>query len=457
MPRKRDHRGVSVGTVAMLCITCVVVVAFSLILNRLSGSTDVHIDTDKVLQALSLGDILPELSLNDIPISTPQATAVSPDQTIDPGSTTTAALQQAVQATPTATLAPTPTPGGNVTLTFGGSVIVDTDLRQANYYSESKKYDFTELLALVKDDVSADFSMVTLENTTDGDSKLSDNNTTADVFPMLTAANIDAVALGYRQIYDLGISGLTATVSDAQQQGLMTLGAYADEASADVSRHIMTLNGVKVAVLHYTDVLSDKGAKAMKKDANSYAVPLDAVSNGADAILTDISAVRNQGAQVVIVSLSWGSVGKTSPTSKQIAFAQQLADAGVDAIIGTGSKVVQPAVWLTGKLADGTTKQVLCAYSLGSLINSSRTNANVAGMLLHLSISYDGQRVSIDEASYTPTYIWRFKQDGRYYYRVVASNHPAPDGMETSQQESMARALQNVQKYLGTDTALTLR
>lgn len=455
MPRERAHRGVSVGTVAMLCITCVVVIAFSLVLNRLNGSNHIHIDTDKVLQALSLEELLPELSLNEIPISTPQATTVLPSQTVRPESPQTAAPLQTVQALPTAT--PTPPPGGSITMTFSGSIIVDTDLRQANYYSESKKYDFTELLALVKDDISADFSMVMLENTMDGASKLSDNNTTADVLPMLTGANVGAVALGYRQAYDLGFSGLNATVSAAQQQGLMTLGAYADEASADVSQRLMTLNGIKVAVLHYTDVLSDKGAKTMKKDGNSFAVALDAVNDGADAILTDISAVRAQGAQVVIVSLNWGSTGKTAPTSKQTAFAQQLANAGVDAIIGTGSKVIQPAVWLTGNLTDGTTKQVLCAYSLGSLLNSSRTNANVAGMLLHLHISYDGQHITLDEASYTPTYIWRYKQDGRYYYRVVPSNQPAPGGMENSQQESMARALQNVQKYLGEDSPLLLR
>lgn len=455
MPRERAHRGVSVGTVAMLCITCVVVVAFSLVLNKLNGSNYIHIDTDKVLQALSLGDLLPELSLNEIPISTPQATTALPSQTVSPESPQTAAPIQTVQALPTAT--PTPPPGDSITMTFSGSIIVDTELRQANYYSESKKYDFTELLTLVKDDISADFSMVTLENTTDGASKLSDNNTTADVLPMLTGANVGAVALGYRQAYDLGFSGLNATVSAAQQQGLMTLGAYADEASADVSQRMMTLNGIKVAVLHYTDVLSDKGTRTMKKDGNSFAVALDAVNDGADAIQTDISAVRAQGAQVVIVSLSWGSTGKTAPTSKQTAFAQQLANAGVDAIIGTGSKVIQPSVWLTGNLADGTTKQVLCVYSLGSLLNSSRTNANVAGMLLHLHISYDGQHVTLDEASYTPTYIWRYKQDGRYYYRVVPSNQPAPGGMENNQQESMARALQNVQKYLGEDSPLRLR
>ena len=79
-------------------------------------------------------------------------------------------------------------------------------------------------------------------------------------------------------------------------------------------------------------------------------------------------------------------------------------------------------------------------------------------MLLRLTISVDGQgRASIDEAAYVPTYIWRYKQDGRYYYRVVASDRPAPDGMGDDQTKSKDRALATVQKYLGQDTPLTLR
>lgn len=452
MARKhRKRQGISLGTIAMLMITCMVVAGFALVLPRLNGATNVRIDTGKVLEALSLPELLPELSLSEIPIS---GTGTAEEPTEQP-LTTMPAMAETPQPTATQQPAPTPVAGGSLTMTFGGSVCVDTELRQANYYSESKKYDFSDILALLKDDIAADFAMVTLENTTAAAFKLSDSNTAPDVLPMLAAAGFDTVALGYRQAYDLGLDGVTATLAAARQQGLNTLGTYADAASAQPQ--VMTLGGLKVAVLHYADVLSDKGAKAMKKDGNTFAVTLDAVSDGADAILADIASVRAQGAQVVIVSLSWGSAGKTAHTSKQTAFAQQLADAGVDAIIGSGSRVVQPTVWLTGNLADGSTKQVLCAYSLGSLLNSSRTNANVAGMLLHLRISTDGQQVTLDEVTYTPTYIWRYKLDGRYYYRVVGSNHPVPGGMESSQQESMARALQNVQKYLGADCPLALR
>lgn len=465
MARQRKHRGVSLGTVVMLVVTAVVVLGFALILPKLASNTDVVIDTGKVLQALSLGDHLPELNLSPIPITTEQHTSTkqpaaaettapgTPEPTVAP-----AIFAPVATVVPTAAPTATPVPGGSFTATFGGSVIVSSELRQEHYYSEAKKYDFSDILVLLKDEMAADISMVTLENVILPDVKLSDTNTTSDVLPMLATSNVNLVALGYRNAYDHGAAGVASTVAAVNKAGMDTVGAYVDQASAAMDAHIHDVNGVRVALLHYTDVLSDKGKKAIKKDGTPYAVPADAVSDGADTILSDVQAVKEQGAQVVIVSLSWSAAsGKSAPTKKQVAFAQQLADAGVDVIIGAGSRVVQPVTWLTGKLADGSAHKTLCAYSLGSLVNGSRTNANVAGMLLHLEMTYDGQQVLFDKLSYTPTYIWRFKQDGRYYYRVVASHLPAPDGMSDSQKDSMERALTNVQKYLGGDTPLVLR
>ena len=58
--------------------------------------------------------------------------------------------------------------------------------------------------------------------------------------------------------------------------------------------------------------------------------------------------------------------------------------------------------------------------------------------------------------SYTPTYIWRYKQDNQYYYRIAVSDQPAPDGMSDDQIGYMQKALTNLQKYLG-DSPVTLR
>lgn len=457
MPQRRRFRGVSIGTVVMLLATCMVTLGMAVVLPKLSSNTTVTIDTGKVLQALTFGEGMPELGLSDIPIIS-VTQEVRPQQTPVPQQSGKPEATAAPTAAPTAIPTATPTPGGRFTASFGGSVLISTELRQEHYFSESKKYDFTDVLSLMKNELTADYSMVTLENIIYSEAKLSDTVTTDAVLPMLTTAGVDAVALGYRNAYDQGFAGLQSTITAAQNNGLTVLGAYSDQAQAGADRRIMELGGVKVALLHYTDVLSDKGKKAIKKDNSAFALAMDAVSDGADAVLADVAAVRQQGAQVVMVSLSWSAAsGKNAPTKKQIAFAQQLADAGVDVIIGAGSRVVQPVTWLTGNLADGTTRQTLCAYSLGCLFNGGRSNANVAGMLLHLDISYDGQQVTFNKVSYTPTYIWRFKQDGRYYYRVVASDASAPDGMSESQIESMERAYSNVQKALGKDSPLVLR
>lgn len=455
MAGRRKHRGVSIGTVLMLCLTVMVLLGFGAILPKLGGNTQVTIDTGKVLQALSLGEHLPELSLDDIPIKiTPNATAAPPaeKQTPAPAIIIPSAPTAAPSAVPTAT----PQPGGSFTAVFGGSVNIGTELRQEHYFNEAKKYDFQDVMMLLEDHLAADLSMVTLEHTIYAEGKLSDANTTADVLPMLSRRGVNTVGLAHKNAYNFGMDGLKATLKATEKENLAVVGAYGDGASAGVDKRIADMGGVKVALLHYTtDTLADKGRNAMKKDGMTFSVAQDTLADGADVILTEVASARRQGAQVVIVSLnSTSSLGKSAPGKKQIAFAQQLADAGVDVIIGSGSRVVQPVTWLTGNLADGSTKKTLCAYSLGSLFNGSRTNANVAGMLLRLAISYDGQQVKFDGISCVPTYIWRFKQDGRYYYRVTPSNAAAPDGMSESQIDSMERALSNVKKYVGQDVQM---
>ena len=125
-------------------------------------------------------------------------------------------------------------------------------------------------------------------------------------------------------------------------------------------------------------------------------------------------------------------------------------------IVGAGSRVVQPITWLTSRQEDGSIRHTLCAWSLGSLLNESRKDGNVLGMLLQLQISFDGDSLSFEKVCYTPTYIWRYKQDGQYYYRIAVSDQPAPDGMSDEQAGYMEKALRNLKKYLG-DSPVTLR
>ena len=77
-------------------------------------------------------------------------------------------------------------------------------------------------------------------------------------------------------------------------------------------------------------------------------------------------------------------------------------------------------------------------------------------MLLQLQIAFDGSTISFEKVCYTPTYIWRFKQDGQYQYRIAVSDQLPPDGMSDDQAGYMEKALRNIQKYLD-DSPVTLR
>lgn len=444
---KKPNRGVSFGTVFMLSVTVLVVGLSAAILPRLLGTADFSVDVSGVFAALTLDDSLPALSLSNIPITDATVLPVA-DATIAPTSTPSA---------PTATPVPTPTPvpGGTVTLTIGGSVNIDDAIRKSAYYSESGKYDFTEIMALLRDEMQSDLTLMTLENITFDAQKVSALNAPSAVMDMLDAAGVDIVALGHPKAYDKGSEGLLATIEAAQKRGMTTLGAYATQDDADNLR-LFTVDQVDVAFLHYTESISNTGKKAIRSEAASYALPTTLDGGVPDAILADVRNARANGADIVVVSLNWGTVSASKPTAAQKKLAQQLADAGADVIVGAGTRVVQPITWLTAKNADGSIRQTLCAWNLGSLINESRKDGNVVGMLLQLQISFDGSVLSFEKVCYTPTYIWRYKQDGQYQYRIAVSDQAPPDGMSDDQAGYMEKAYRNIQKYLD-DSPVTLR
>jgi len=435
MKNRRRRRGISFGTCFMVLITLCVSLGFGTVLPRLQAGTTLSPEAAAAFGALNLADV-PKLTLAEIPIQ---------DKTVR--------VTAAPTVTPAPTLAPdlmpesTPVPaGGSCTLTLGGSVMIETNVRRSGYYDDAETWDFSEIMTLLAPKLQADMTVVSLENLIYADAKKSDTVTAEEVVSMLTSAGVDAVALGFPKVYDHGIEGLSSTINAMHGKGLAVIGARTKE--EEPAFVMINQGGVKIALLHYTDTVSSTGKKKLKSEKTEFAVPMAE----AETIAADIAGAREAGAHAVIVSLNWGSDDKSTPTKAQKELAQKLADSGADVILGTGTKVVQPVVWLDG--ADG--HRTLCAYSMGAMICDGRTNGNVAGMLLHLKFTVDAQEhLVIEKATYTPTYVWRYRQDGQYYYRIVPSNEPAPDGMAEDQIKNMTRALQTIEKALGEETPLT--
>jgi poly-gamma-glutamate synthesis protein (capsule biosynthesis protein) len=439
------RRGISFGTVFMLLITIGVAGACAVVLPRLAGNMEQRIDTQQIANAITSSLDLPELSLSDIPIFPKPADTVN-TATVPPGALTvnTPTDTQAPSVTPD--LSVTPAPGPRIfTLTAAGTVTFDSDIRKAAYSSESKTYDYTPSFALINQGFSSDICLATLENTLLSDGKLSDVNVTADVLAGLASAGLDMLALGHDHILDLGLAGLAQTAAAVRSAGFTVLGVQGEKQEAQ-SASIVNLNGVQVAFLHYADMMSNAGKRAIQAEDCAFAVP----AYQPEVVAADIQSARGQGAQVVIVMIHWDSGSQNKATQEQQNIAQSVADAGADILLGAHSKVVLPIVYLTGNRPDGTKRPTLVCYSLGALLTGSRSSANIAGMLLHLNISFDpaSGMVAFDKVEYTPTYIWRYKENGHYVYQVIASNQKAPENMDTSQRDVMQRALDRINKQM---------
>lgn len=448
--KQHEHRGVSLGTIVMLVLTVAVLGCCLMVLPRLMGMANIRMMDRAMLSETNLNDSLPELSLSDIPIvshtEVPVATE-APAITPEPAPEVTEAPDET----------PLPAVSGTVQLTFGGSINMDDLTRKSGYYSDSEKYDFTENLALIADEMDSDFTLVTLEAITDENGNVRQiPNAPHEVMDMLAAANVDMVSLGYNRALERGLDGVKETVGQAAARGLETLGLHDSQEDADRLR-IVELDGVKVAYLHYATAITSTAKRKMNADSAAFALPMTSISTGAEEVAQDITLAKDSGAHIVIVCINWsGSDSINTTSAKMKSFMQALADAGADVIIGSGTKAVKEVSWIMGKRADGSTRQTLCAWSLGSLLNGERSNGNVTGMLLHVQLSCTGDMVSFERVSYTPTYIWRYKQDDYYRYRVVTSDLPAPDGMDESQAANAARAFENLKKTLGS-SPVTLR
>lgn len=417
--KRRRKRGISLGTIVMLMTTCLVLAGFFLLMPRLAGQTDLRFHAGDVFVVLdrTLGEITSGATQQPTETPTPLAMAIF---------------------TPAPTPVPTPAPEYRFTFCASGEISFTGAVQKSVTYDDG--YHFEQILEPIKDDLAADLTLVTLNNSTVSTDKLTDYNMPVQMLQGLKQNNIDAVNLGHYNTLNGGLSALSTTRNELVSAGMMPYGAYSLPAERNTPR-IYNAGGVSVALISFVADLSNTSKKQTTAEERAFAVP---ALNLAD-IETDIAKARSMGAQVIVVTVSWGKSGDTKPSAEQLGLAQSMADLGADIIIGVHPEAVETVQILTANRGDGKYHPVLCAYSLGNLFSADREKrVNLSGLLLHAEVEYDpvSQTVAFDNLHYTPTYCWRGKQDGAYRYKVFASNLDAyPDYVDKDQRSVMNRCL----------------
>lgn len=438
MKRTKRH-GISTGTIFMLTLTCLVLIGFLALLPKLTGTTS--ISTNAIDLAVKLDASLSQLmgsAQDSISTAKPAGTSLKPLTTV----------------APTPTPAPTVPPIKQFTLCAAGSIQMDAN-SLSSLKDKETGYRFDYLLGAVGDAMQSDLTIATLRNSVIPSKETSGTNMPTELLTALKNAGIDAVNLGHLTGLNAGVKGLIETKDSIVAAGMTPFGMYTspEERSAPV---IGTTNGVNIGLLSYLNDLSSAGKKQLSGDERSYAyAPLDV-----EAIKFDIKALREKGAEVVIVHLCWGKSNASSPTKEQRETAQQIADAGADIILGNNPQAVFPIELLTAQRGDGQYHPVLCAYSMGNLFTFDRENrANLSGILLRADIQYDSatKTIAFDNLTYDPTYCWRDKVDDKIRTGVVLADPADPPAFLEQKQQNVMERCYNLIKEVMSGTVLKER
>jgi len=195
--------------------------------------------------------------------------------------------------------------------------------------------------------------------------------------------------------------GYKNTIEYWKNKDVLQIGGYESRTDYDTPR-ILEVEGIKIAFLSYTyDMLNYDPSKdalkqgtALNKNSAGYIVP---IINDAD-ITKHIASAREK-ADLVFVSMHWGTENTFTPTKEQKRLAKLIADCGADAIIGHHSHTVQPVEWIEGKNGNKT----LCVYSLGNLISGMLNTKNMVGGFISFDIIKENGKARIENPVFTPT------------------------------------------------------
>lgn len=206
----------------------------------------------------------------------------------------------------------------------------------------------------------------------------------------LVDIGFDMVASATNHSYDWGEDALVHSVGVWAEQPVLYTGTARSQEEADLIKTIER-NGITFSMLNYTYGVNGYEESEIPAYAINYMHE--------ERISADIAAAREK-SDVVIVAMHWGTENLTAADETQQRYAQLIADAGADLIVGSHPHVIGPLEWVIGASGNKT----LVAYSLGnclSLFELPSMLNDIGGMLTCDFVKTD-DGVSIENIEWMP-------------------------------------------------------
>ncbi|MFD9132869.1 CapA family protein [Streptomyces bottropensis] len=295
--------------------------------------------------------------------------------------------------------------GRGFTLVASGDVLPHMSIiERARTDAGGDGYDFAPMLAGVKPVVSeADLAICHMETVYGADGNYSGYpvfKSPPEVAAGLAATGYDACSTASNHSLDDGARGIQRTLDALDRASVRHAGSArtAEEARRPT---LMRAGGAQVAHLAYT------------YGTNDIPLPVDrpwAVNLiDRERILTDARAARRAGADVVVVSLHWGTEWQDAPDAQQVTLAEELTRAAtggrpvVDLILGTHAHVPQAYEKVNGTwVVYGMGDQVAGAMKNHSGAFDPRGNQGTLARFTFAPPAREGDRWAVTRAEFVP-------------------------------------------------------
>ena len=215
-------------------------------------------------------------------------------------------------------------------------------------------------------------------------------NTPPALAPAIRATGWLACSTAATHTLDQGQTGVDDTIGALDRAGVLHTGSFSS-AAAQRTPLIMTVKGVRVAFLAYTELTNGIPPPH----------PWSVNMAGAPQISADAHRARLDGAQAVIVNIHWGDENVTEPSTFQLRLADALTRSpDITAIVGQHVHVVQPIRMINGKLV---------VFGEGNLISNQTDaccpTASQDGLIALLTIVVDSRGARVTMVHYVPIWV----------------------------------------------------
>lgn len=180
-----------------------------------------------------------------------------------------------------------------------------------------------------------------------------------DASQALQASYFDLVSLANNHAFDAGHQGLHDTQQALLKVGIQPIGPGEEP-------WVTQVNGLILVWFAFDDISTPLNMKMVQEALETY----------------------RSDADLIIVSIHWGSELNSAPNHRQRSLASGLAAAGADLIVGHHPHVLQPVEWILGSKRERST---LVAFSLGNaLFDQAAPPAVRYGAMLLVDVGLSG-------------------------------------------------------------------